>query len=324
MTEVTFDKRQFSPLANWLQNTDMDSDAPLFSRKVEEGECSSEVVPVAATVPARAAVALGALYLLLLLLAPHVRAPAALWVGVVSLVVFIYFPLAIVYHGVCVPLGPAGELLGGIIALGIWLAMVGLEGIANASLVGPAQSVSLLVTAMFFGMIASRVMRDRNILLPACIVAAFVDLLSVKWGLTGHALEQAPTLVTKLSVAIPQLAATPRMAGGVRGFPIVATIGLGDIFFIALFFGAAARFGLPLRRTFCWVFPLVVVAMALTLMEVLPWRGIPGLPFVSFGFLAANFRQFRLSAEERRALGVASLLLIVVLLTLFAFRNWPL
>lgn len=273
-------------------------------------------VPPSATVPALAAFIVAAVYLLLLLIAAHLPAPSGGAAAVVSVLVFTYLPLAVVYHGVRIPLTAGGEVLAGLICLGIWLALVGLETESDVVLIGPARSVALLSWSLFFGMLASRVMRDRNILVPACVVAAAADLLSVGWGFTGRALRETPALVAKLSVAVPELA--PHAASG-RGaaFPVLATMGVGDLFFVALFFAAAARFGLPLRRTFCFVFPLMATAMLLTVHNVLPWMGIPGLPFIAAGLLAANVRNFRFSREEWRALGVVGLALAVLGLALF-------
>jgi hypothetical protein len=280
-----------------------------------DGEPNEWEVPPAATVPALASFALGAVYLLLLLVASRLPAPNDAWATGISVIVFVYFPLAIVYHGVRIPLKPVAELLAGLIALGVWLGVAGVEGRTGSALAGPARSVALLVACMFFGMLASRVLRDRNVLLPACIIAGLADLLSVGWGFTAHALRETPDLVAKLSVAVPALA--PQAASAADGkFPILATMGVGDLFFVALFFAAGARFGLPLRRTFCFVFPLVALAMGLTITGVLPWQGIPGLPFIAVGFLAANLRSFRFSREEWRAMGITGAALAALALGL--------
>ena len=274
-------------------------------------------VPPSATVPALAASALGAVYLFLLLVASRLPAPGGMGATVLSIAVFIYLPLAIIYHGVRVPLRPLSEFLVGLIALGVWLGITGIESHGNASLTGPARNVSLLVSCLFFGMLASRIMRDRNVLVPACIVAALADLLSVGWGFTSHALRESPALVTKLAVAVPALAPQVGTAAAVGKYPIVAIMGVGDLFFVALFFAAAARFALPLRRTFCFVFPLVALAMLLTLTGVLPWEGTPGLPFIAAGFLAANTKSFRFSDEEWRAIKIAGAALLVLSVVLF-------
>jgi hypothetical protein len=271
----------------------------------------------ASSVPARAAFALAVIYLLLLLVASHLPAPGGVWAAAAGVLVFLYFPMAIIYHGVRIPLRWGVEVVAGLISIGVWLAFTGLEQEGNASLIVPARSVALLSACLFFGMFVSRIIRDRNLLLPACLMAAAADILSVGWGFTGQALQEAPGLVAKLSVAVPEVGRPPEAAAA--GFPLLAIMGVGDLFFLALFFAAAARHGLALRRTFCYVFPLVVVAMVLTVTDLLPWEGVPGLPFICAGFLVANRKSFQLSRSEWISLGVVgAVLLVVVTLGLLA------
>ncbi|MBM3474912.1 MAG: hypothetical protein FJX75_16745 [Armatimonadetes bacterium] len=305
MAHVAVDELEAQALRTSLGYAAMTRDQSISE---EEGGLAS--VPPSATVPARAAFALGTLYLLLLLIASRLPAPGGAWATIIAVVVFVYFPLAVIYHGVRIPLGPAMELLSGVISLGVWLGIAGIEVRSDVALTGPARCVALLGACLFFGMLASRVVRDRNLLVPACIIAALADLVSVGWGFTSHALKQTPALVAKLSVAVPALA--PQAAASSAKYPILATMGVGDLFFIALFFAAAARFGLPLRRTFCFVFPLVALAMGLTITGVLPWQGVPGLPFIALGFLAANVHSFRFSRQEWRAMGVVSVVLLLM------------
>lgn len=317
MAHVMYEELEAPRLSASLDYPGMTADPSVPERAVAEAGVYPDV-PAGATVPARAAFALGTLYLLLLLMASRLPAPGGAWATVVAVTVFVYFPLAIIYHGVRIPLQPAAEFLSGAIALGIWLGIAGVEARTDSALAGPGRCVALLAACLFFGMLASRIVRDRNLLLPACVIAALADLLSVGWGFTSHALRQTPALVTKLSVAVPALA--PQAAAAPGPYPILATMGVGDLFFIALFFAAAARFGLPLRRTFCFVFPLVALAMGLTIAGILPWQGVPGLPFIAAGFLAANVRSFQFSREELRALGIVGIALMLLAVGLVAWR----
>lgn len=294
--------------------------SPWLARTFHEEEWMRREMPPSATVPALAAFALGSIYLLLLLIASHLPAPGGVGAMVTSAIVFVYFPLAIIYHGVRIPLTAAGETLAGLVSLGLWLGLVGLEMGSDVELASPARTVALVSASLFFGMLASRIIRDRNILVPACVVAAIADLLSVRWGFTGHALRETPDIVAKLSIAVPALAPQATSSGG-GSFPVLATMGVGDLFFAAFFFAAAARFQLPLRRTFCFVFPLMVAAMVLTIRSILPWMGIPGLPFVAVGFLAANARSFHFSREELKALAIVGFALGGLALTMFVVRG---
>jgi len=263
------------------------------------------------TVPARAAFALAVIYLLLMLVASRLPVAGGAWAAAAGILVFLYLPMAIVYHGVRVPLRWSVEVLAGLISIGVWLAFTGLEEQADSGLIVPARSIALLSACLFLGMFVSRIIRDRNLLLPACLMAAAADILSVGWGFTGHALQEAPSLVAKLSVAVPEIGSAPPVGGPPR-FPLLATMGVGDLFFLALFFAAAARHGLGLRRTFCYVFPLVVAAMVLTVTDLLPWQGVPGLPFICAGFLVANRGSFQLSRSEWINVAVVAAILVGV------------
>jgi len=60
------------------------------------------------------------------------------------------------------------------------------------------------------------------------------------------------------------------------------------------------------------VYPLVALAMLLTVTGVLNWQGVPGLPFIALGFLSANTRSFRFSREEWKALAVVCAVLLAL------------
>ena len=273
------------------------------------------------TIPARATFALGVIYLLLLLVASRHPVPGGVWGTALQVALFVYLPVAIVYQGVRIPTSVGGEVIAGLIAFGTWLALVGIETLGDAALIVPARSVALLAACLFFGMLLSRILRERNILLPALIVAAAVDVISVGWGFTGRAVQEVPGLVSKLSVAVPKVA-PPIAPGGAPHLGLLATMGVGDFFFLAFFFGAAARFGLPLRRTFWFVYPLMLLAMVLTVTGVLPWGGVPGLPFIAIGFLAANYRAFQLSPREKRDLAVVGAILALFVAAMFVLKAY--
>ena len=144
--------------------------------------------------------------------------------------------------------------------------------------------------------------------LPVCIVAALADIFTVFWGPTGEALEKAPELVRKLSVAIPEVgsAAGPE---GARGLAYAATMGLGDFIFLALFISLVARFGFPAARTVLAMLAGAVVGVIFALANPFALPGMPLLPYLSAGFILANLGEFRLTPQERRDLLLALLIL---------------
>jgi uncharacterized membrane protein YjjB (DUF3815 family) len=88
----------------------------------------------------------------------------------------------------------------------------------------------------------------------------------------------------------------------VPGEPGSANLGLPDLLFFALFLAAAARFALRARLT--WI--LLTLSFGATLALAAAWRGgLPALPLLSIGFLAANadliWQRLRPEARERHS-----------------------
>ncbi|HEY3398189.1 MAG TPA: hypothetical protein VGM19_11095 [Armatimonadota bacterium] len=213
-------------------------------------------------------------------------------------------------------LRPLLEVFGAVLAAGVWQGATALsDGPGTRLYLGPLANVAFILVCLLAGRLLSRLLRDRNILLPVAVVAILADIFTVAIGPTGRALQQAPELVEKFSVGLPQLgsAAGPQ---GAAGLAMLATMGVGDFVFLALFLTAAARFAFPLRRGALIIAPLVCLALlsyfALPLLGiVLP--GVPLLPFIAGGFLLAYGRRFSLSPEEKRGLIWAGVLLVVLL-----------
>jgi hypothetical protein len=88
----------------------------------------------------------------------------------------------------------------------------------------------------------------------------------------------------------------------VPGEPGSANLGLPDLLFFALFLAAAARFALRARLT--WI--LLTLSFGATLALAAAWRGgLPALPLLSIGFLAANadliWQRLRPEGRERHS-----------------------
>ena len=108
--------------------------------------------------------------------------------------------------------------------------------------------------------------------LVACIVP-WVDVYSVFWGPTSEILKH-PKGVSALSFGFP-----------VPGEEGVASLGLPDLLFFALFLAAAARFRLRVAATF------VLMALSFGVTTALAaWtdRALPATPLLSIAFLLAN------------------------------------
>jgi len=262
------------------------------------------------------AAVLASIYLLLVT-APLVRGVPPVAGGVALTVLFTAVLMAAAALAGRLRLGWWHELAGMLLGIGLWhvLADLGEKGSTLRLATLPAADVMFLGACVLAGRLLSRMLRERNILLPIAIVLAGVDVFTVFLGPTGALLERAPELVAQVSVKLPQVgsAAGPEGAAGLAHF---ATLGPGDTIFAALLFACVARFGLSLRASYRWM--AVAVAAFLALVIAVPAiPPMPVLPIMAVGFLIANRGQFRLSAEERRIVLVAFGFVLVLLVGLY-------
>jgi hypothetical protein len=171
--------------------------------------------------------------------------------------------------------------------------------------------VSRSLAAAGIGAFVASLIRDRNILLPATVFAAFADYLMVytSIGTVNKALqtEQGQRVIRSMSAHVAT--AHPSIAA--------PTVGMADYVFLALFFACVYRFGMNERATFTAFF----VALGLSLFFVLTGHALPALVPMGLAFVAANFRHFRLSRSELQAMGLAFGIVVVVVIGLFLFRR---
>ena len=108
------------------------------------------------------------------------------------------------------------------------------------------------------------------------VLVPWVDIWSVAAGPTEYVVEERPGLFENVAIAFPS-----------PGETAVVNIGPPDIVFFALFLAAADRFRLRVAAT--WIG--MTACLAVTLALVWWWddvAGLPALPAVCLGFLAAN------------------------------------
>lgn len=127
----------------------------------------------------------------------------------------------------------------------------------------------------------------RWVVLVALLIVP-VDIFSVARGPTRAIIEDAPELFDYLSIAFP-----------VPGEPVAAQLGLPDVLFFALFLGAAVRFGLRARLT--WLLCTLSFGVTLAITAFTDVGGLPALPLLSLGFVAANADLLWREVRPRRA-----------------------
>ena len=140
----------------------------------------------------------------------------------------------------------------------------GLDSAAGFAKLGAATALAFVFLSVF-----------ENASWVALIAALipWVDAYSVFWGPTSKILKH-PKGISALSFGFP-----------VPGEHAVASLGLPDLLFFALFLGAAARFRLRVGLTF-----LLMAASFGVTTAVAAWtnRALPATPLLSIAFLAAN------------------------------------
>jgi hypothetical protein len=158
---------------------------------------------------------------------------------------------------------PAALALAGVSVL---LYLVGLGVLFNLS-----KLVGLVLFGYWFMILFERL---SFVVLVAAIIPV-VDSVSVWRGPTEYVVEEQPGIFDRISIAFR-----------VPGEDGSANLGPPDAIFFALFLGAAARWGL--RTAWTWLAMTGLLALTLIGTVVLDVHGLPALPAIAIGFLAAN------------------------------------
>ncbi len=254
----------------------------------------------------------------LLVLAPLVPGVHPTVGSVIVTVLFTLGALAAASLAARLTLGPWVEL--GALLLGIlnWFvyAIIGTSGPLARLTATPAADVLLVFAMIMGGLLLSRIVRERSLIIPVAIVLALADVFTVFFGPTGAALEQVPNVVQAVSVKLPAMGSATGPAG-IAGLSHIATLGPGDTFFAALLFACVVRFGLNLARTFWWL--LGVTAVGLGVIVALPQApAVPVLPLIGAAFLVANWRDVTLTGREWTYVAIV----IVFVVALFAAMRY--
>ena len=242
--------------------------------------------------------------------------PIGVWVGsLLATLLLAALSVMLLINGARLHLSIAHEVGLVAISVGLWLGLIKLAGLTHLLqlLIAPVATVVFLLACLWLGRVISRLFQTSSILLPVCATVAVVDIFTVYAGPTGIMLRNYPEFVQSVSVAIPEIGSAVG-AEGLAGLAVSNFIGLGDFIFLAALLGAAARFRFDLVRT-AWLV-LVAAAAGMAIQWLVPTLiGVPLLPFIAGGFAVANWGQFRLTSQEKKAMGLAALiigLLVVV------------
>ncbi len=154
----------------------------------------------------------------------------------------------------------------------------------------------LLMSALcMIGNLASYALREPNLLLPAALFSPLFDIWTVFWGPTHQIVKKAPKVVEAVSTSVP----VPKGM-----LPFIPLVGPGDIAFLAIFFTVIYRFGMRDRLTYWLMVPFVGFSMLLVL-AFFPY--LPGLVPMGLAVVAANWKCFKLTRQEKISLGIVAI-----------------
>lgn len=176
-----------------------------------------------------------------------------------------------------------GTLLLALIALPLWrerwlfpaavaLGLVAF-GCAEAGW-GLAGNFAKLWAAIFAGWAFLRLFEELSWVVLVAVVIPLVDILSVWKGPTKEITQHHFHVYTAVAIAFV-------VPGGAAAY-----LGPPDVLFYALFLAAAHRW--QLRVLVTWIAMTSMYALTVIIATAAHVGGLPALPFLSFGFLAAN------------------------------------
>jgi hypothetical protein len=139
---------------------------------------------------------------------------------------------------------------------------------------GLAANFAKLWAAVFFGWAFLQLFEELSWVVIVAFITPLVDIISVWRGPTQHITAHHFEVYTAVAVAFV-------VPGGGAAY-----LGPPDILFFALFLAAAQRWNL--RVGWSWTATVGMYAFTVILANALDVNGLPALPFLSFGFLAAN------------------------------------
>ena len=160
-------------------------------------------------------------------------------------------------------------------------------------------AVLVMLAAGSIGYLVSLRIKDRNLLVPVVMFAAYIDFWTVTRGPVSAVLKKAPQVAEAVSAPIPKI--------GTGAFVPVSYIGPGDFLFMTLVFAVVHRLDMGSRRNYWWIFGAMTAGMLSVLVGLVDT--LPALMVLAAAVVAANWRGFKLSRQEAAAIGVVAVLL---------------
>lgn len=140
----------------------------------------------------------------------------------------------------------------------------------------PPANVAKVVAAGALGIWIAEELERLSWVVIVAVVSAAVDIVSVAAGPTKAILDKGPVVVGYFTVVVT-------WAGYIYAEAFTG-LGVSDVIFLALYLGAAKRFGLRAR----WSAVAMVGSFLATIAVAMWWTALPALPLLSVAFLVVN------------------------------------
>ncbi len=163
--------------------------------------------------------------------------------------------------------------------------------------------LAIISTACSLGYAVSLLVRDKNLLLPVVMFAAYIDFWTVTQGPVSTMLKKAPEVAMAVGAPVP--------AAGTGTFAPQVLVGPGDFLFMALVFSAVHKLAMDGIRNYWYVFIGMTAGMLAVLFGLLP--SLPALIVLAACVLAANWKHFKLSRQEIISTAIVGLVLLASL-----------
>jgi hypothetical protein len=143
-------------------------------------------------------------------------------------------------------------------------------------------------------------------LLPVAIVATVADIWSVSSGATAKIVVSSAINYFLLRFPMPGYGSIPYL------------IGLTDFLFFAIFFQAAVRFDLGVKKNVLLLLTSFFIAVAAAIFFA---TGLPVLPFMAILFVVGNYRRMTMKKEEVRQIILFVVFIIIAFTLISKFAN---
>lgn len=277
--------------------------------------------------------ALLSIFVLLRLAVEGLRFPVA-WLGLINILVsllFLVLPVMALYCGASerwnwksalamLVTGVAVQFSGAVVASLITIKLY-------AGLVFTFSQIGLVLWCLGLGALIATIIKDKNLLLPLGIFLAVFDmwLVFVPEGPVRKVVEQNQSKLASIAWVAPKAAAAPTEGRAAD----LLYIGPADFLFLSMFFVALFRFNMRTQSTFKAMLPTLAIYLLTVLLfgnvVIGPIRlgALPALLPIGLVVLLTNWREFKLSKDEKQTTVALTVIALGVLIWRFIVAGHP-